>query len=176
MPEIKLGTPAVNTEEYLQALVDLSQSEEPTVFTMTAKLPTQGRSDIPLGATGNMSVILKAYASGGENALHAHVREDHTFIILQGRATFYGIGNRTLAVLGRYQGILLPKGAYYRFEAGIEEQLVMLRVGAAEMFPDPVAAFARVDLDGNDLDGYAAENKEEPVRYDQEKWFRGGQV
>ena len=37
-----------------------------------------------------MWAVLKVYASGGENELHAHPQEDHAFIVLQGRAAFFG--------------------------------------------------------------------------------------
>ena len=43
-----------------------------------------------LAATRNMTVVLKTYAAGGENGLHAHTNEDHVFLILEGGATFYG--------------------------------------------------------------------------------------
>ena len=171
MQEIKCGVPALNTEEYLGALIALAQAKEPTLFALQAKLPTQGRSDIPLAATAGMSVILKAYAAGGENELHAHLHEDHLFLVMQGTAEFFGSGNRSLGVLQHYQGILIPKGAYYRFEAGPGKSLVMLRIGAVPMLPDAAAAFARVDTKGRDMDGYSAENKEVPVLYEQEKWF-----
>src|SRR5262249_16293331 len=122
-------------------------------------------------ATDRMSVILKAYASGGENALHAHLNEDHAFFVLQGEATFYGENNRRLATLKKFQGILLPREALYRFEAGEGEPLVMLRVGTADLHPDPAQAFARVDEQGRDMDGYSTENKHVELRYDQEIWF-----
>ena len=36
--------------------------------------------------------LIKVYASGGENTLHAHNNEDHMFVILQGTAIFHGPG------------------------------------------------------------------------------------
>ena len=55
---------------------------EPTIYTMTAPLLDEGRSNTPLSHTGNMWATLKVYASGGENGLHAHTNEDHTFVVL----------------------------------------------------------------------------------------------
>jgi quercetin dioxygenase-like cupin family protein len=37
-----------------------------------------------------MWVVLKTYAADGENGLHAHPSEDHTFVVLQGEAPFMG--------------------------------------------------------------------------------------
>lgn len=171
MLTIETGVPALSTDEYLQALVDLAKRTDPTVFELKTRLPLEGRADVPVAATNGLSVILKAYSSGGENELHAHVHEDHVFVVLQGEATFYGEGDRVIAKLRRYQGILVPKAAFYKFEAGLGEQLVMLRVGAVNMMPDPNAAFARVNLQGIDMDSYSAENKEVPLKLDNARWF-----
>ena len=54
--------------------------------------------------------------------------EDHTFIVLQGRARFYQ-PDRPPHELGRNEGILIPAGALYKFEVASDEPLVLLRVG-----------------------------------------------
>lgn len=88
----------------------------------------QGTTYDPLATAENLWVNLKVYASGGENALHYHAGEDHAFIILQGKATFT-FGDGRVEVVGKHQGVMLPKNAKYKFEADEEENLVMLRVG-----------------------------------------------
>lgn len=88
----------------------------------------QGTSYDPLATAENLWVNIKVYASGGENALHSHGGEDHAFIILQGKATFT-FGDGRTEVVGRYEGVMLPKNAKYKFEADEAENLVMLRVG-----------------------------------------------
>ena len=50
-------------------------------------------------------------------------------IILQGKATFT-FGDGRTQVVGKYEGVMLPKNAKYKFEADEAENLVMLRVGA----------------------------------------------
>ena len=62
---------------------------------MEAQLPQQGRTDTALAASEKMWVVLKTYAAHGENGLHAHPNEDHTFVVLQGEATFYGPNDET---------------------------------------------------------------------------------
>jgi hypothetical protein len=52
---------------------------KPTFFKLEAQLPKQGRTDAPLAASDKMWVVLKTYAADGENGLHAHPNEDHTF-------------------------------------------------------------------------------------------------
>jgi mannose-6-phosphate isomerase-like protein (cupin superfamily) len=164
----ELAKPALNVEEYADRLKELAQESEPTLFALRAKLPTQGRADMPLAATETMSVILKAYASGGENEVHAHPYEDHTFIVLQGRARFFN-HEKELGTLERNQGIMLPRGAYYMFEAGTEEPLVMLRVGATtEAGRDPND---RIDVDGAYFDAFTVENKEVELLYDNNAVF-----
>jgi mannose-6-phosphate isomerase-like protein (cupin superfamily) len=79
-------------------------------------------------ATHAMNVAIKCYAEGGENAFHTHGHEDHTFVVLAGRAVFQQ-PDQPDRELGRNEGILLPAGAYYKFEAVPGEPLVMLRVG-----------------------------------------------
>lgn len=163
--------PARNDEEYYRHIHDAAAIKEPSLFEMKIQIPTQGRADIILSATDEMSVILKAYATEGENGLHAHIHEDHAFIVMQGSATFYGKGNKELARLTKYQGIMLPRGALYRFIAGKEEPLVMLRVGTAAINPDIEHAFARKGEDGQDNPSFSKKNKEVELRYDKEMWF-----
>ena len=90
-----------------------------------------GRSHEYLAEADGLTVAVKCYASGGENALHAHPLEDHTFVILQGEATYRNEAGEEL-VLGRHEGVLVPAGA------------LMLRVGAASR----VDSYERVGPDG----------------------------
>ena len=55
-----------------------------------------------------MWVVLKTYAADGENGLHAHPSEDHTFVVLQGEATFYGPNDKTRTI-GKNEGVPLPQ-------------------------------------------------------------------
>jgi mannose-6-phosphate isomerase-like protein (cupin superfamily) len=88
----------------------------------------QGTTYDPLATAENLWVNIKVYASGGENALHAHGGEDHAFIVLQGAATFT-FGDGRTAVVGKYEGVMIPKNVLYKFEANRSENLVLLRVG-----------------------------------------------
>ncbi len=94
-------------------------------------LLSEGTTFDALATAENLWLSVKVYSSGGENSLHYHTLEDHAFVVLQGRATFdFGDGSSCEAT--QFEGIMLPKGAVYRFQAGEEVNLVMLRIGAAQ--------------------------------------------
>jgi mannose-6-phosphate isomerase-like protein (cupin superfamily) len=91
-----------------------------------------GMTTTPLGHATNLWVHGKVYSRGGENALHAHQVEDHVFFVLQGAARFE-FGDGTVREVRPLEGFVLPKGVLYRFEALGDGNLVMLRVGAAQI-------------------------------------------
>src|SRR6476646_8862000 len=104
------------------------QEQKRSFFKLRAQMLEQGRTNTLLARTDNMWATLKVYASGGENGLHAHPNEDHTFIVLQGKARYYDADGNTTDV-GRHEGIMLPAGEYYWFEAISKEPLVLVRIG-----------------------------------------------
>src|ERR1700756_4062494 len=152
--------PAIGTDELKRQESELSKNTKPTVFALRAQLLDQGRTDTVVAAAEDLIVRMKVYASGGENELHAHTGEDHTFMVLQGSARFYGPEGEEVDI-GPYQGIMLPKGAYYRFHATSKEPLVMIRVGSPN--PRKQKKPYRIDIDGNELRGDSKENKSVPV-------------
>ena len=99
------------------------------VFSLKTPPLSEGRTNQSLAETDLLKLRVKVYAEGGENGLHRHLDEDHSFVILQGQATFHDeAGNPT--VVNKYEGIMLPRGAYYYFQSTGDENLVLLRVGA----------------------------------------------
>jgi hypothetical protein len=60
--------------------------------------------------------------------------------VLQGSARFYGPRGEELDC-GPYEGIMLPAGSFYRFNATSVEPLVLLRVGASNGVKDEVARY-----------------------------------
>lgn len=159
---------ATSTDDLRNKLERLAQVKGPTFFRLRAQLPSQGRTEIPVAASETMSVILKTYAGLGENELHRHPHEDHVFVILQGSATFFG-PNGEERVVCRNEGAFVPGTAFYRFQAGEEEPLVMLRVGAATK--RAVNVLLRLDPEGNDVDGWDKANKEVEVVLAEGKYY-----
>lgn len=144
--------------------------EKPVFFHLKAQMLEQGRTNTPICKTENMWGMLKVYASGGENALHSHTKEDHIFLVMQGSARFYGPNGETHDVKA-HEGVLLPKGCYYWFHATSDEPLVLFRVGchtpevADESLPD------RLNIRGEPLPGDSKENKKVPVVFKEGAYF-----
>lgn len=165
----KTFAPISNSAEEWRVEMDrMAQSRVPSFFHIRAKLPKQGRTNQVLAASRQMNIVLKTYASGGENELHAHSNEDHLFVVMQGAATFHGPRGETRDV-AKNDCVLIPANAFYWFIAKEGEPLVMLRIGAAVNLADDV--LARIDIDGNPFDGYSEKNKEVPYLLHEEKIF-----
>jgi mannose-6-phosphate isomerase-like protein (cupin superfamily) len=139
-----------------------TEKTTPRVSTYSMKVPllTSGRTNQVLARTDTVEVRAKVYAAGGENALHTHLDEDHTFFVLDGEATFYGPDEQSM-VVGRYEGIMLPAGAFYRFESTGDTNLVLLRIGADVPAPEGTIE-PRVGIDGLPLPGKDPRNKQVP--------------
>ncbi len=132
---------------------------EPTIFPLKQQLLSSGRSRTPLAKSDLMTATLMVYAEGGENAMHAHMEEDHLFVIMNGEATFHLDSDDNIHVVKKHECVMMPKGCFYWFNASGDENLVMLRVGAR------VAGQAdddRIDPSGGSMRGNSAENKHTP--------------
>jgi quercetin dioxygenase-like cupin family protein len=143
------------------------KKKQASFFKMRAQMLEQGRTNTPLARTENMWAILKVYASGGENGLHTHPNEDHTFLVLQGKARYYDADGNHVDV-GRHEGIMLPAGAYYWFEAISKEPLVLVRIGCRV---GPKDASGRLNIRGEPMPGDSKENKRVPVVYREGEFF-----
>jgi mannose-6-phosphate isomerase-like protein (cupin superfamily) len=162
-------------------------TDNAVLFSMrNTPLLQQGTIYDPLATAENLWVNLKVYASGGENALHSHGGEDHAFIVLQGKATFT-FGDGRTAVVGPYEGVMIPKNGLYKFVADETENLVMLRVGGGVRtgtglkdltpFGTPKDVVQKTSFaDGEVKQGDAAKNGEtaKPRIYARGKYFAPG--
>ena len=156
----ELVKPSIGTEILKAREEEMAKNTKPAVFNMRCQMLEQGRTDTVVAAAEDLIIRMKVYASGGENELHAHTGEDHSFMILQGSARFYGPDGETTD-LGPYQGIMLPKGAFYRFHATGTEPLVMIRVGGPS--PKKQKKPYRIAKDGSELRGDSKENRTQPI-------------
>jgi mannose-6-phosphate isomerase-like protein (cupin superfamily) len=152
---------AENMEDYSDKLrAAQSLDSLPQFFKLTAQLPAKGNTDTILAATERSWVVIKTYAEGGENSIHAHPNDEHTFVVLQGRADFIG-PNDEKRTCEKYEGVIMPAGCYYRFESVGEEPLVMIRMGfVIDPEQDPLG---RIKADGSDFDAYTTENKSDTL-------------
>ena len=97
-------------------------------FSLRIERLSAGKSEALLGQADELEMRIKVYADGGENQLHAHLDHDHSFVVLEGEATFYD-ADGTATVIGKHRGIMLPRGTHYRFCNSGEGNLVLLRAG-----------------------------------------------
>jgi mannose-6-phosphate isomerase-like protein (cupin superfamily) len=137
-------------------------------FSMRSEpLLASGATMRSLGTAGNLWAHLKVYSSGGENGMHCHDVEDHCFVVLQGEATFeFRDGSAFIA--RPFEGVMLGKGTFYRFRANPVGNLVMIRVGGAQVTaPDDIdpkygvpreISRQRIGVDNQYFDGASAAN------------------
>jgi mannose-6-phosphate isomerase-like protein (cupin superfamily) len=88
-----------------------------------------GVGDLVLPGSSDLSGVVKRYVEGGENTMHCHPSEDHTFYVLQGSATFRIDSDENVVDVKKFDAVHLPKGTNYWFQSSGDEKLVMLRVG-----------------------------------------------
>jgi mannose-6-phosphate isomerase-like protein (cupin superfamily) len=112
-------------------------------FSVAPQLLKHGKTSTRLVRTDHLNSGVQVVAEGGETNLHAHSSQDEIWFVLSGAATFYTEGDAIVARLGKHDGLLIPHGAAYWFESASDENLVILRFGAAvpEAGPD-----RRIDL------------------------------
>ena len=127
------------------------------VFDLKAPYLSQGRYDRTLAQTDHMWLRVKVYAEGGENALHTHTTQDHSFVVLEGQATFMDEKDNA-RVVNKYEGIMLPAGAFYWFKSSGDINLVMLRCAA--LIAEQSGGDDRVKTDGSPIPGDSADNKQ----------------
>lgn len=145
-------------------------ASEPTLVPFTVRgtqLLSAGQSMDQLARTSELWVHAKVYAEGGENGLHAHAREHHMFMVLNGQARFFDASGGSM-VLSPYDGVVIPPGVAYKFQSVADENLVLLRVGTGavgaregdeEASSDlPAAMMVRVGPDGEERPPTAPEN------------------
>lgn len=137
------------------------------VYNLRTPYLEQGRTTDVKARTELMTITAKVYAEGGENAMHNHPNQDHSFIVLEGEATFYLESDDNAKVVRRYEGVLLPRGANYWFKSTGDQNLVMVRVGVD--YPDQVRG--RLTPDGIDIPGDSPENKTVERIERKGKWF-----
>jgi mannose-6-phosphate isomerase-like protein (cupin superfamily) len=108
-----------------------------------------------------MWIHTKVNAEGGENEIHTHLDEDHAFIVLEGQMSVFDEKGNKMEVK-QYQGVMIPKGAYYRYLNTGEGNLVVIRVGAGIKGQSQASAETRVRPDGRPLLAGSAENRTLP--------------
>jgi mannose-6-phosphate isomerase-like protein (cupin superfamily) len=101
-----------------------------TTFRIDPELLETGKQTTLLAETDLLTCAVMVSTHGGENYLHAHPDLDQLFVVLNGQATFYTEVDQVGAVIGQWEGVVVPHQTAYWYEATSEQNLVLLRIGA----------------------------------------------
>ena len=132
------------------------------LFSLKTPYMEQGRVTQLVAETPNMWIHTKVNAEGGENEIHQHLDEDHSFIVLEGQMSVFDETGAELQV-GKYQGVMIPRGAYYRYLNTGEGNLVVIRVGAGVKGQKQGGQEMRLGKDGKPLPSGTVENRNKPA-------------
>ena len=75
-----------------------------------------------------MCGLIQVITKGGETTMHSHAGMDGLWMVLSGKARFYGDGNVVLGEFGPLEGVYIPRDVKYWFESASEEPLQILQV------------------------------------------------
>jgi mannose-6-phosphate isomerase-like protein (cupin superfamily) len=141
----------------------MKPEEQPHAKLFSLKTPymKQGRVTQLVAETANMWIHTKINAEGGENEIHTHLDEDHAFIVLEGEMSVFDEKGNEMQVK-QHQGVLLPRGAYYRYLNTGEGNLVVIRIGSGINAQPQGGKEMRIRPDGKPLLADSAENKTVP--------------
>ena len=131
------------------------------IFSLKTPYMKQGRVTQLVAETPNMWIHTKINAEGGENEIHKHLNEDHAFIVLEGQMSVFDENGKEMEVK-QYQGVMIPKGAYYRYLNTGEGNLVVIRVGAGVKSQHEAGQETRFGADGRPLASGTPENRNLP--------------
>lgn len=116
-------------------------------YVKPASLGDANKGLVRLCATDIVKGVVQVIEDGGENNLHYHEGMDSFWMVLKGRARFYGPGDALMADCGPMEGLVTPRGARYWFEKASDEDLELLQVAAYETGMGPARRFA---VDGDE--------------------------
>ena len=90
-----------------------------------------GKGRVNLAQTGHLrGVVQIVKKDGGENNLHYHTNSDSLWMVIKGRARFYGPGDEVIGEFGPNEGTVTPAYSRYWFENVGEGELELLQVVA----------------------------------------------
>ena len=138
------------------------------VLDLKIQMVSAGHHKHVLAHTELSSFNVHCYApKGGENGMHAHMEEDHVFLVLQGEAQFV-TPEGPLPVVRKHQALFLPKGAFYSFSNEGTENLVLARFGANT---PGTGGGRRLDPNGQYIPGRANKEGAVPPHFIPGKFF-----
>ena len=147
----------------MEAVAKKQETEAPKAQLFSLKTPymQQGRVTQTVAKTDNMWIATKINAEGGENEIHTHLNQDHAFVVLEGEMSVFDENGAELKIKP-YQGVMLPKGAYYRYLNTGAGNLVVLRMAAFTPDRPQKGEAVRLMPDGTPILGGSEENHSLP--------------
>lgn len=143
------------------ARIRAEDKPETQLFSLKTPYMKQGRVTQLVAETPSLWIHTKINAEGGENEIHTHLDEDHSFIVLEGEMSVFNEKGDEMK-LKKYEGVLLPKGAYYRYLNTGDGNLVVLRIAAGTRNKPKAGQATRVTPTGEEILGGSVENKSVP--------------
>lgn len=97
-----------------------------------------GRKNTMLCQTDQIVGAVQLIKKGGETRMHSHANLDGLWMVLSGKARFYGETedgkDRLLGEFGKHEGVLIPRDFRYWFECASEDEpLELLQVEASNV-------------------------------------------
>jgi mannose-6-phosphate isomerase-like protein (cupin superfamily) len=138
-----------------------NETPKAQMFSLKTPYMQQGRVTQLVAETPNMWIHTKINAEGGENEIHKHLDEDHAFIVLEGQMSVFDETGNELEIK-QHQGVMIPKGAYYRYLNTGDGNLVVLRVGAGVKGQQQGGQEMRLGANGKPLVSGTPENRNLP--------------
>lgn len=119
-------------QEVNEAQEAFHRAAEEKVESFSYKKPTEipaTKGIVRLAKTDICQGLVQIIKEGGENNLHYHEGMDSFWMVLKGRAAFYGPGDKLIGEYGPLEGLLMPRGARYWFaKASDDEDLELLQI------------------------------------------------
>lgn len=102
-------------------------------YTKPGSLGDANKGLVRLCNTDILKGVVQVIHDGGENTLHYHEGMDSFWMVLKGRAKFYGPGDKLIGEYGPNEGLVTPRGARYWFAKSSEDDLELLQVAGYDI-------------------------------------------
>lgn len=86
-----------------------------------------------LARTDRLFATMQVIRKGGETNLHSHSHLDGFWYVLAGRGRFYSDHTKLACEIGPNEGVLIPRGVKYWFEAIGDDPLELIQVECSDV-------------------------------------------
>lgn len=138
VPKFKSEGPIMSAEEMLPEKefsfdADVEQARKIQTFSYAKPDVTTPKGSSKLCQSDILKAAIQIIRKGGGNNLHSHAVADTCWMVLKGRARFYGEDGVVLGEFGPMEGIMTPRGTPYWFESADDDEDLELLQAAAKL-------------------------------------------